>query len=226
MSHYNKADKMNELRARMEQLEEARINQERNARMAKFSDLMQLAIMAMRSNRERTWNNKQGSVDATKKAELDRKVKEDGEAFVKAYRQIVRNDLKRRWGAELQKEYIQGAPEALLVFYLSDSPEKTKPMACSLKKAADDYVRGWEMLGKKNRKELPGPIEVVGNGDLAVQILIEQLKTEGEIQKTLAQLLELAFEDPISAIGKKAPEITGFPIGEVIREVLRETSHE
>lgn len=226
MSHYNKANQEMELRNRMEQLQEARINQERNARKAKFPDLMQLAITAMRLNKEKTWNEKQAPADSVKIAELDKKVKEATEAFVKAYRQIVRNDLKRRWGAELQKAYIQDAPEALLVFYLSDSPEKTKPLAYSLKKAADDYVRGWEMLGKKNRKELPGPIDVVGNGDLAVQVLIEQLKVEGEVQKMQAQILEIVFEDPISAIGKKAPEITGFPIGEIVREVLRETSHE
>ena len=226
MSHYNKADQERELRNRMEQLQEANIHQERNARMAKFPYLIQLAIAAMKAYGELTWNNKHNAADAAKKAELMKKVKEATEAFVKTYREIVRNDLKRRWGAELQKEYVKGAPKELLVYYLSDNPNKTRTLACKLQDAADDYVRGWKMLGKKDRKELPGPIEIVGNGELAVQVLIEQLKVEGEVQKMQAQILEIVFENPISAIGKKALEITGFPIGEVVREVLREASRE
>ena len=45
------------------------------------------------------------------------------------------------------------------------------------------------MLGKKekDRKELSGPIEIVGNGELAVQSLIEQLSAGDEIQKIQEQ---------------------------------------
>lgn len=217
----NEAQRLREL---MEKLEAEKKIQERESRKAKFPALIQLAITAMKFNRERTWNSTKGAADAAKKAELDKKVKDATEEFVKTYREIVRNDLGRWWGAALQKEYIKGAPEALLTYYLSDNPEKTKPLAYFLKKAADDYIRGWELLGNKNRKELSGPIDVVGNGDLAVQTLIEQLRAGDELQKTQAKILELVFEDPISALGKKAPETSDAVFGKALREVLQETS--
>ncbi|MCL5017094.1 MAG: hypothetical protein M1155_00290 [Patescibacteria group bacterium] len=216
MSRKNRTDEVNELRAKMEKLQEEKAMREKESRKAKFPELMQLAIAAMRAARELTWHNKKGQRDETVKTELVNKVVETTKAFTKAYREIVRNDLKRWWGAELQKQYIQGAPEALLVYYLSDNPDATKPLAYTLKKAAEDYVRGWEMLGKKNRKELPGPIEVKGNGALAVQILIERLQNGDELQKLQAQILEKVFEDPISALGQKDPEVKGFRLGETL----------
>lgn len=216
MSRNNKADEAARLRALRDQLEEEKVRQEKEGRKSKFPALMQLAITAMRSSRERTWLLKQGSGDAAKKAEADKKVKADNEAFVKAFRQIVRNDLKRWWAAELQAAYIKGAPEALLTYYLSDNPAKTKPLAYALKKAGDDYVRGWELLGKKKREEMPGPIEVKGNGALAVQILIEQLSEGDDIQKTQAKILEIVFKDPIEALGQKPSESTGFTLGDTL----------
>ncbi len=217
MSRPNKTDEMKRLRELQEQLETAKVEQEKNSRKAKFPELLALALTAMKSNRERTWNIKKGSADNDTMAKLNEKVKTDGEAFVKAYRRIVRNDLKRWWGAELQKAYIQGAPDALLVFYLSDNPNETKPLAYALKKAADDYVRGWELLGKKNRKELSGPLDRVGNGALAVQILIEQLKAGGDkLQEVQAKILEITFADPIAALGQKNSESDGFTLGETL----------
>jgi len=216
MSHRNKTDEIAELKARQEQLQEAKKNQEKESRKAKFPNLIQLAMAAMKCNREKTWNTKHGGADPAKLSELTKKVRESGKAFLKAFRQIVHNDLKRWWGAELQKAYIQGAPEALLVFYLSDDPNKTKPLAYALKNAADEYIQGWALLGKKKREELPGPIDKVGNGSLAVQILIEQLKNGDDIQKLQAQILEKVFEDPIDALGQKNPEPTGFTLGETL----------
>ena len=224
----SKTDEVSRLRAIQEELQKERETQEKESRKAKFPDLMQLAIAAMRACRELTWNNKKGSTDAGKKAELIKSVGEATKAFVKAYREIVRNDLTRWWGAELQKEYVKGAPKALLEYYLSDEPDKTKPLAYTLEKAADDYVRGWELLGRKNRKELPGPIEIVGNGALAVQMLIEQLSAGDEIQKVQAKILEIVFKDPITYIGKPAEstEAKNFTLGETLGVKDQESSGE
>lgn len=215
----NKA-RIEQLKKVQEELKKDKATQEKESRKAKFPALMQLAITAMRACRELTWSNK-NSADTTKKAALMLSVSEATKAFVKAYREIVRNDLGRWWGAELQKAYIQDNSEALLVYYLSDNPDKTKPLAWSLKKAADEYIRGWEMLGKKNRTTLSGPIDVVGNGSLAVQMLIEQLKTGDEIQKAQAEIVEILFEDPIDALGKKPTEKAepeGFILGETLSD--------
>ncbi|MDO8442646.1 MAG: hypothetical protein Q7S81_00040 [bacterium] len=213
----NKNVSLEQLRAMQDKIKKDNEIQERESRKAKFPGLLQLAIVAMRACRELTWNNKHGASDAAKKSELMGKVTETTEAFVKAYRQIVGNDLGLWWGAELQKEYVKGAPEALLVYYLSDNPNKTKPLAYKLKEAADEYVRGWGMLGKKekDRKELSGPIEIVGNGELAVQSLIEQLSAGDEIQKIQVTMLEELFKDPITHLGKPAedPEKKNFTLG-------------
>jgi hypothetical protein len=180
---------------------------------------MKLAVTAMRACRELTWGKKKGSLDAGKKAEMSQKVKENTEMFLRAYRQIVGNDLKSQWSTEVQKEYVKGAPEALLMYYLSDNPSAVKGLAHSLKKAADKYVRGWEMLGRNKRNELPGPMEITGNGTLAVQILIEQLKDGDEIQKVQAQILKAVFEKPLSTLAAKPanpPEPKGFTLGDTL----------
>lgn len=210
MNRVFRSDEVRRLRELGKKLEESKVIQEKESRKAKFPGLMQFAVASMNSNRSRTWNNKQGSLDADKKAELDKKVSEDRLAFDNAYRQIVRNDLRNWWGAEVQKAYIQGMPEALLIYYLSDDPARTQKLSYALKKAADDYIRGWELLGKKNRKELSGPIDAADNGLLAVQMLIEQLKKGDGIQQTQAKILEIVFESPISALGRKTSEPNGF----------------
>ena len=217
----NKIDELNRLRALQRELEE---NRKRETRTANFVILKQLAIAAMKANRERTWYTKQipnGFVDTVKKAELDRKVNETHTEFIKKFREFVGNDQRNRrwWGAELQKAYIQGAPEALLVGGLSDNHEESKPLAWTLKKAADEYLRGWGMINRKDRAKLPGPIDIIGNGDLAVQILIDQLKESGDdIQITQAQILEIVFEDPISALGRKHSKTDGFRLKDTLEE--------
>jgi hypothetical protein len=217
MSRKNWGDEVNELRARMEKLQKEKEAKERESRLARFPELMALAIAAMKASKELTWNNKQGNTaDTGKKTELIKKAAETSAAFIKGYREIVKNDLKWEWGAELQKSYVQSAPEALLIYYLSDSPNQTKPLAYSLKKAAEDYIYGWELLGKKERQKLPGPIDKVGNGALAVQILIEQLKEGDDIQKLQAQILEKVFHEPINHFGQKKSEPKNFTLGEAL----------
>lgn len=221
MNRQNRTDEINRLRAMQKELQKDKENQERESKKAKLPALLQLAITAMKACREKTWHiKKQGSVDAAKAAELNKKVLEDSEVFKKAYRQIVTYDLKRLWAAELQKAYVQGAPEVLLIYYLSDNPERTRGLAYSLKKAADDYIRGWELLGKKNRAELPGPLEAKGNGALAVKLLIEQLEEGDEIQKLQAQILKIVFE-PMAALEQKdtseQQNPKGFMLGETIQ---------
>ncbi len=216
MSRSNRTDELNKLRALQDKILREK---EVEARSARLSALLVLAKAAMNEKRAETWGNKHGNVDAAKKSELEQRVKETREAFVKGFRETVGNDprMRRWWGAELQKAVIQGAPEALLMHYLSaEGPEKTKALSYSLKKAADDYVRGWELLGKKERKELSGPLDRVGNSALAVQIVIEQLKAGDEIQKAQGQILEILFEDPIAALGQKNPKPEGFSLGETL----------
>lgn len=238
----NKNVSLEQLRAMQDQIKKDNEIQERESRKAKFPDLLKLAIAAMKACKELTWNNKHGASDAAKKSELMKKVTETTEAFTKAYRQIVGNDLALWWGAELQKEYVKGAPEALLVYYLSDNPNKTKAIAYKLKEAADEYVCGWGMLGKKekDRKELSGPIEIVDNGELAVQALIEQLSVGDKIQEIQAIMLEKLFKDPIAHLGKPAedPEKKNFALGanlsvkegegsvlNIVKDVIDKTNH-
>jgi len=217
----NKADELNRLRQLQKELEKSK---EQETRKANFQTLKQLAIADMKANRERTWYVKQipnGFVDTVKKAELDRKVNEAHAEFVKKFQEFVGNNPRNRrwWGAELQKAYIQGAPQALLVNGLSDDSDQSKPLAWTLKRAADDYIRGWAMLNRKDQATLPGPLDVTGNGALAVQLLIEQLKDSGdEINETQAQILEIEFEDPISALGQKNIKTEGFTLGETLEE--------
>jgi len=210
---------LNELRAAQQKLEEEKKDQERKARIAGLPALVQLAVAAMKACGALTWHNKHSPADAEKKSELAQKVKESAETFKKAYRKIVGNgpdNIKNWWGAELQKEYVKGASKALLEYYLSDEPDKTKPLAYKLEEAADQYVRGWGMLGKKDRKALHGPLERIGNGKLAVEMLIEQLREGDEIQKIQVQILEGLFEGPISALGTPAqdPEAENFKLGQ------------
>lgn len=219
MSRKSNTQKIEELKRVQEELRKDNENREWEAKKAKLPALLQLAMAAMNANRVKTWAKNHGPVDDAKKAEINKNIEETQKAFEKSFREIASNDPRIRnwWGAELQKAYVQGAPEALLIYYLSDNPN-TKPRAFALKNAADEYVRGWELLGKKNRKELPGPIEVRGNGALAVQLLIEQLKAGDAIQKAQAEIVEILFEDPISNLGKPVaaePKTEGFVLGEV-----------
>jgi hypothetical protein len=215
---------LSELKAAQQELQKEKEIEERKSRIAKLASvLMPLAVTAMRACRELTWSNKNGPADAGKKAELTQKIAEATKAFAKAYREIVCKspDIKNWWGAELQKEYVKGAPKALLEYYLSDEPDRTKPLAYKLEEAADEYVRGWEMLGRKNRKELHGPVEAVGNGALAVEVLIEQLNAGDKIQKIQVQILERLFKGPISALGKKSEkpvEAKNPTLGETLNE--------
>lgn len=217
----NKTDEINRLRQLQKELEKRK---EEETRIANFQSLKQLAIADMKANRERTWYVKQipnGFVDTVKKAELDRKVNEAHTEFLNKFREIVGSNPRNRrwWGAELQKAYIQGAPQALLINGLSDNPEQSKPLAWTLKRAADDYIRGWAMLNRKDQADLPGPLDIIGNGNLAIEVLIEQLKDSGdEISETQAKILEIEFEDPISALGQKQTKTGGFTLGDTLEE--------
>ena len=172
--------------------------------------LLGIAETSMESFREfmRTKKRKEGTNEQEMK-NLEKRVSEDRLYFNAQFRAVVlANHWQSVWKEAVLKEYVRMGRSAVF-YYLSEDVEGTRGMASAYKKRADEFVRGWQMLGMADRRDLPGPTDIVNkfglglpvtgdDGTIAILLLVSKLKEKGALEKKQAEILEMLFSNSIA----------------------------
>jgi hypothetical protein len=188
----------------------------------KIEKLTTIAITAMKANRALTWAkaNKEPT-ETEKRKQNEEKYKE----FIDALKEIPQKNL-HDWTQRVQLAYIKNKAPKQIFYYLGGNERDFGRLGYRLEKSADEYVKGWKLLGHKDREELLAPLFIVSpyelglpvtdnEGILCVQLLISKLKKGNWAQKEQAKIVEKHFEKIIARLGKKMPE-KGFILGEIL----------